>query len=262
MQSATVVFMLLLSFGAEVLSFGAGSSSLARRSSCSLHQLNMKIFDFKKRVAFERYEIPEDYELSVTTLFPIPGSRKKFHRVGRGISAGQGKTCGRGMRGQKSRKGNGKGVRIGFEGGQTALYRRLPKINKPQKGHTKTVYTLIKLSHLNAVADGEQIEFQTLFDRSIVTKVNKGRNLFKVVGGEELTAKNLVVKAHAFTESARVAIEGNGGQCILMSRTRPVPKDQDDKEKAELKETQLAALKARRALKAEMQKKKRAAASA
>lgn len=200
--------------------------------------------------------------MSVTSLFPIPGSRKKFHRVGRGIAAGQGKTCGRGMRGQKSRKGNGRGVRLGFEGGQTALYRRLPKIHRPHKGHTKTTFTLIKLSHLNKVADGEQIEFKTLFDRSILTKVNKGRNLFKVVGGDELTTKNLIVKAHAFTESARAAIEGNGGQCILMSRTRPVTKDQDDKEKAELKETQLIALKARRALKTEMQKNKRLSASA
>lgn len=67
-------------------------------------------------------------------------------RVGRGIAAGQGASCGRGMRGQKSRKGNGAGVRAGFEGGQTALYRRLPKYQgSPQKGHTKTVYELIKL---------------------------------------------------------------------------------------------------------------------
>ena len=65
--------------------------------------------------------------MSVNTIQANPGARKRFLRVGRGIAAGQGASCGRGMRGQKSRSGKGGKVRPGFEGGQTALYRRLPK---------------------------------------------------------------------------------------------------------------------------------------
>ena len=78
-----------------------------------------------------------DYNLNVNTIFPIPGSRQKFRRVGRGISAGQGKSCGTGQHGQNSR--SGAGTRPGFEGGQTPLYRRLPKyVGKTMRGHTKT----------------------------------------------------------------------------------------------------------------------------
>lgn len=157
--------------------------------------------------------------LSVTTLSPVPGSRKKFNRVGRGISAGQGKTCGRGMRGQKSRSGEGKGVRPGFEGGQTALYRRLPKFQGgPQKGHTKTEYALIKLDMLNEVGqDGSDISSDSLFKSGILTK--QKATLYKVVGGNPLTLSGLTVKAHAFTGAARAAIEGSNGKCILLSPT-------------------------------------------
>ncbi len=232
----------------------------------------MKIFDWKKRAAFDSLVIPDgnnnstfllifhrpyifpydsDYKLSVTTIFPIPGSRKRFLRVGRGISAGQGKTCGRGMRGQKSRKGNGAGVRAGFEGGQTALYRRLPKFQgSPQKGHTKTEFSLIKLAVLNEVADGAEVDWNALFEQGLVTKAKRTRRLFKVVGGAELTKKNLIVKAHAFTESARTAIEENGGTCVLMSRTRPITAAQAEKERIVKVTEQRKQLKARRALKA------------
>lgn len=189
--------------------------------------------------------------LSVTSLFPIPGSRKKFHRVGRGISAGQGKTCGRGMRGQKSRKGEGAGVRHGFEGGQTALYRRLPKINKPQKGHEKTVYELIKISELNQVEAGSEVDYDKLFSEGITTKANKGRSIFKVVGSEEsLNVKNLVVRAHAFSASAREAIESNGGKCIVLSPTFAGTLEEAEANKSALKVAQLAKLKEFRALKA------------
>ena len=111
-------------------------------------------------------------------------------------------------------------MRLGFEGGQTPLYRRIPKIRRPMKGHKKIVYELIKLSHLNELKDGETIDAMELRERGIISKPNKGRKIYKVVGGEELTAKNLIVKAQAFTQSAREAIEANGGQCIIMSPTR------------------------------------------
>ena len=192
-----------------------------------------------------------DYVIAMNNIFPMPGARKRFKRVGRGISAGQGASCGRGMRGQKSRAGRGAGVRAGFEGGQTPLYRRLPKIvGSPQKGHKKRIYELIKLSMLNQVEDGVVVDFQYLFERGLKTKPNKGRKIFKVVGGEELTTKNLVVKAHAFTESAKLAIESNGGQCILMSHNKPITLEQSLAERAARKAIQLEKLKALRALKA------------
>ena len=168
-----------------------------------------------------------DFVLNFNTIAPIPGSRKKFLRVGRGISAGQGKTCGRGMRGQKSRSGEGGGVRPGFEGGQTALYRRLPKfVGKPMKGHTKLEYELIKLEFLNECAEGSTVDIALLVEQGVATKANKQRNQAKVIGNGELTVKNLTVKAHAFTVSAKAAIEANGGTCILMSPTRPIPLEQ------------------------------------
>jgi large subunit ribosomal protein L15 len=191
-----------------------------------------------------------DYKLSVNTIFPIPGSRKRPKRVGRGISAGQGASCGKGMRGQNSRKGGG--VRPGFEGGQTPLYRRLPKVvGSPQKGHTRTVYEIVKLDVLNAMPDGSEVEADLLHSIGLVTKPNKGRTLYKVVGGEELTAKGLTVRAHAFTASAKAAIEASGGTCIVMSPTRNIPLDQALEEKAEIKASNLVKLKKLRALKAQ-----------
>lgn len=148
------------------------------------------------------------------------------------------------MRGQKSRKGEGAGVRTGFEGGQTPLYRRLPKISKPMKGHTKTEYLLVKIPMLNEFQDGEHIDSQSLAERGLLAP--KRRTLLKVVGGDELEKKNLVVAAHAFTESARKMIEENGGQCVLMSPTRPITLAEDMKEKKQLVSMQRKALKERR----------------
>jgi large subunit ribosomal protein L15 len=201
-----------------------------------------------------------DYVLSVNTISSVPGSRKKFLRVGRGIAAGQGKTCGRGMRGQKSRSGEGGGVRPGFEGGQTALYRRLPKfVGKPHKGHTKTVYELIKLDDLNGLAEGATVDFSTLFEAGVVTKSNKGRDIYKVVGDGELTVKGLIVKAHAFTASARAAIEAAGGSCIILSPSRHIPLEDALAETAVLDAERLRKLQALRELKAKTAAMKEAA---
>lgn len=229
--------------------FGSTGSSV---KAVTRGDISMKIFDWKQREAFKTFEIPEDYVLSVNTIRANPGARKRFLRVGRGIAAGQGASCGRGMRGQKSRSGNGAGVRAGFEGGQTALYRRLPKfVGKPMKGHTKTVYELIKLDMLNGIGEGSEVDMSTLLDLGVVTKANKGRKIYKVIGGdEELTAKNLVVKAHKFTESARSAIEAAGGSCILMSPTRAgITLEQATADTAVLDAARLEKLKALRILK-------------
>jgi len=245
-------FLFIISYSSvvNVVAFNIGNGNQYIRTN---NNLQMKIFDWKQREAFQTLEIPADYTPSFNNIFPMPGSRKKFLRVGRGISAGQGKTCGRGMRGQKSRSGEGAGVRAGFEGGQTALYRRLPKfVGKPMKGHTKTEYELIKIDNLNEAKAGSTVDYASLEESGIVTKANKGRKLYKVIGGAEgstLSVQGLTVRAHAFTESAKAAIESNGGKCIIMSPTRPIPLEDAMKEAAEVKAVQLEKLKALRALK-------------
>ena len=144
------------------------------------------------------------------------------------------------MRGQKSRSGEGAGVRHGFEGGQTALYRRLPKfVGKPMgPGHSKTVYNLIKLEMLNECQAGATVTADSLLEKGVLGKFGKTEKLFKVCGDGELKTGSLVVKAHAFTESARAAIEASGGKCIVMSPTRDMALEDDLKEKETIKAAQ------------------------
>lgn len=177
--------------------------------------LSMKIFDHKRRAADES-EALSDYSLG--NLRPAPGSRHRKSRKGRGIAAGQGATCGFGMRGQKSRAG--RPTRPGFEGGQQPLYRRLPKFaGQPTgPGHEKEAYNLIKLDELNSCAEGSTVNFDALFESKAVTKAKY--SIHKVVAGrEDFTAKGVTVQAHAFTQSARDAIEGAGGKAVLLSKT-------------------------------------------
>lgn len=156
---------------------------------------------------------------TLSNLRPAPGSAHRKKRKGRGDAAGQGASCGFGMRGQKSR--SGRPTRAGFEGGQTPLYRRLPKfVGRPMgPGHSKTEYALVKLGHLNEMAEGSTVDVDVLRSAGVVTK--SSYNLTKVVGGDELTAKNLTVRAHAFTATARAAIEGAGGNCVVLPKTAP-----------------------------------------
>ena len=110
-------------------------------ASASRAAVDMKVFDWKVRDA----PPPELETITLGSLKPSPGSHQKKTRKGRGVSAGQGVTCGFGNRGQKARAGSG--TRPGFEGGQTPLYRRLPKwVGKPTgPGHTKKIYGLVKV---------------------------------------------------------------------------------------------------------------------
>jgi len=160
---------------------------------------------------------------TLSNLRPAPGSAHRKKRKGRGDAAGQGASCGFGMRGQKSR--SGRPTRAGFEGGQTPLYRRLPKfVGRPMgPGHTKKEYALIKLSTLNSAADNTEVDADTLRAAGALTK--SCHKYSKVVGGEDLTAKGLTVKAHAFTQSAREAIEGSGGNCVVVPKTAPAVKE-------------------------------------
>lgn len=125
------------------------------------------------------------------------------------------------MRGQKSRKGEGKGVRIGFEGGQTPLYRRLPKYpGRTQNYHRSEKYSLLKVSHLNQFKDGETVDFDKLFLVGLLGKNGKRKTVYKVVcDNGALTKRNLVVHAHSFTTKAIEEIERNGGKCVIMSKT-------------------------------------------
>merc|ERR1719476_1160784 len=122
----------------------------------------MKLYDWKRRQADESaINDVENFVFTLDNLKPAPGSRKRKTRKGRGISAGQGASCGFGMRGQKSRSGSG--TRAGFEGGQQPLYRRLPKfVGRPTgPGHTKTVYNTIKLDELNGVQSGDTATYDS-----------------------------------------------------------------------------------------------------
>ncbi len=136
--------------------------------------------------------------LELNNLKPKKGSKKTKTRVGRGTSSGTGKTCGRGHKGQKSRSGGTKGRR--FEGGQTPLYRRLPKRGFSNYPFRKT-YTVLNVSELNKL-DGE------------ITKESLGiTGLLKILGDGEIS-KALNVKADKFSASAKKKIEAAGGKCL------------------------------------------------
>lgn len=137
-------------------------------------------------------------------LQATPGSRHNRKRIGRGCGSGHGETAGRGENGQKSRSG-GK-IRLGFEGGQNPLYRRLPKrgfSNAP----FKKVYTTINVEALNRFNDGDVITNELLIENKIVKQVKDG---IKILGNGELT-KKLTVRVDAVSKSAQEKIVNAGG---------------------------------------------------
>jgi large subunit ribosomal protein L15 len=140
---------------------------------------------------------------------PQPGSQHRGRRVGRGISAGQGASCGFGMRGQKSR--SGRPTRPGFEGGQTPLYRRLPKLKGFPLVNPKQ-YTVINVSALANLAAKTEVTLESLLEAGILT-TNDGP--LKVLGHGDLNVA-LTVKAAAFTASARAKIEAAKGTCEVV----------------------------------------------
>lgn len=182
--------------------------------------LSMKLYDWKRREANEDYSA-DAMPFYMDNIKPAPGSHKKKTRKGRGIAAGQGATCGFGMRGQSSR--SGRPERPGFEGNQTPLYRRLPKmVGRPMgPGHTREVFNLVNLEQLNKCVEGATVSLTSLQEAKIATKTNK--KVTKVVGGGDLTVNGLTVNAHAFTASAKAAIEGAGGKCVTLSKTTGLP---------------------------------------
>lgn len=140
--------------------------------------------------------------LKIHDLKPAPGSTHAPKRVGRGRSSGHGKTSGRGMKGQKAR---GK-TRIGFEGGQMPLQRRIPKL-RGFKPRDKKEYHLVNVEKLNLFSDGDLVTPQALVEKGILRKLQKE---VKVLGRGELE-RRLTVRAHAFTRGAVAKIEAAGG---------------------------------------------------
>ncbi|CAF1739914.1 BnaC09g52400D [Brassica napus] len=148
-------------------------------------------------------------------LGPQPGSRKRAKRKGRGISAGQGASCGFGMRGQKSR--SGPGIMRGFEGGQTALYRRLPKLRGiaggMRAGLPKYVPVNLKDIETAGFEDGDEVSLETLKQKGLINPSGRERKLpLKILGTGELSVK-LSFKARAFSTSAKEKLEASG--CTL-----------------------------------------------
>lgn len=135
---------------------------------------------------------------------PQKGSKRGRRRVGRGIAAGQGASCGFGMRGQKSR--SGRPTRPGFEGGQNPLYRRLPKLKHFELVNHKE-FTVVNVEKLNGLSKNTEVTLDSLMAAGIVTS-NDGP--LKILGNGELTVA-LTVKAAGASKSAIAKIEAAGG---------------------------------------------------
>jgi len=148
--------------------------------------------------------------LKLNTLKSNSGSRKKKLRKGRGIAAGQGASCGFGMRGQKSR--SGRPTRPGFEGGQMPLYRRVPKLKHFEIINQKN-FSIINLNKLNDFKDNDTVNLDSLVKRGLIFKP---KFPLKILGHGEVKVK-LIVQAHAFTKVAKQKIEDAGGSCEVIN---------------------------------------------
>ena len=146
--------------------------------------------------------------MKIHELTPAPDSNKAVKRIGRGHGSGNGKTAGKGHKGQNARSGGG--VRIGFEGGQMPLARRIPK--RGFKNIFATKYATVNVSDLNRFKDGTVVDTELLVASGLVKKVEDG---VKILGNGELTA-NLTVKAAKFSQSAIEKIEKAGGKAEVM----------------------------------------------
>src|SRR3954469_4463488 len=141
-------------------------------------------------------------------LKPAEGSRKERKRLGRGIGSGNGKTAGKGHKGQNARSGGG--VRPGFEGGQTPLFQRLPK-----RGFTninRKEFAIINLEALNRFEEGTEVTPELLIETGVVSNEKSG---IKILAKGNIE-KKLTVKAHKFSSSAKEAIEAAGGSAEVI----------------------------------------------
>ena len=150
---------------------------------------------------------------TLNTLKSNIGSRKKKLRKGRGIAAGQGASCGFGMRGQKSR--SGRPTRPGFEGGQMPLYRRVPKLKHFEIINQKN-FSIVNLSKLSEFKENETVNIDSLVKKKLLFKP---KFPLKILGNGELKVK-LKVQAHAFTKVAQEKIQAAGGSCELLNKKK------------------------------------------
>ena len=146
--------------------------------------------------------------MKLNELSPAPGSTHVVKRRGRGHGSGNGKTAGRGHKGQKARSGGG--TRVGFEGGQMPLARRIPKrgfnniFAKPLE--------IVNVSGLDRFDNGSVVDVNALLEKGLLSKCVYG---VKILGKGEIT-KSLTVRANAFSESARAKIEAAGGKAEVV----------------------------------------------
>lgn len=146
--------------------------------------------------------------MQLQDLKPVPGSKKNAKRKGQGPGSGNGKTAGRGQKGQKSRSGGG--VRPGFEGGQMPLARRLPK-----RGFTnifKKEYAIVNVRSLNIFENDQEVSIDLLRENGLINSEKDG---VKILGNGDLE-KKLIVKVNAFSQSAIEKIEGAGGKAEVI----------------------------------------------
>ena len=146
--------------------------------------------------------------MKLNDLKPAKGSKKKAFRRGRGHGSGNGKTAGRGHKGQKARSGGG--VRPGFEGGQMPLYRRIPKRGFTCRNSKDIV--AVNVLHLNVFEDGTTVDIAMLKSKGLISNPRDG---VKILGEGELS-KKLIVKVNAFSKTAAEKIEAAGGKAEVI----------------------------------------------
>jgi large subunit ribosomal protein L15 len=149
-------------------------------------------------------------------LKPRPGAKHRRKRLGQGESSGHGKTSGRGGKGQTARSGSS--IRIGFEGGQMPLIRRMPKRGFNNARHSIR-YVAVNLDSLNRFDNGAKIDVAALRQAGLA---NGPVKRVKILGDGELT-KKLTISAHAFSASAKSKIEAKGGSCEVIAAKKPQP---------------------------------------
>lgn len=164
--------------------------------------------------------------MHLTELKPALGARRNNKRVGRGRSSGHGKTSTRGHNGQGQRSGESK--RFGFEGGQTPLFRRLPKLHNFDQVINRE-WVAINIGALNGFSSGSEVNAQTLVDQGVLRKTTDS---LRILGSGDVKIA-LTVKAHHFSASAKEKIEAAGGKAELLVNENS--KDKKSKEKKSAK---------------------------
>ena len=157
--------------------------------------------------------------MNLSDLRPAEGSRKKRKRIGRGPGSGWGKTSGRGEKGQKSRSGYSR--RVGFEGGQMPLIRRVPK--RGFHNIFRKEYATVNVSRLNEL-EGDSFSAETLMAAGVVRKLKAG---LKILGDGDIS-RAITVEAHRFTASAKEKIEAAGGKAVLVGDHADAPAAQEE----------------------------------